>query len=114
MKKLIAIASIFLAVSLSAQTAQVKQKAKTTAEQQVQNFDKEVNLSDKQKKEMKTLYEQKNAKSINDKEFDGKMQKVLTKDQYNKYKTKKNATATAATSKKATAAKKKIVQQKTR
>ena len=114
MKKLIAIASLFMALSLSAQTTQTKQKAKAAVEQQVQTHEKDLNLSAKQKKDVKNLYEQKNAKSISDKEFDGKMQKVLTKDQYNKYKAKKNATATVATAKKATAAKKKVVPQKSR
>ncbi len=100
MKKLIAVASLFLAIALSAQTTPSKQKAKSTVEQQVQNHDKDLKLSDKQKKEMKSLYEQKEAKSINDKEFDGKMQKVLTKDQYTKYKKKMSSSGKSATKKK--------------
>ena len=114
MKKLLFAASLFTIIAIGAQETQgSKRPERPTTEQQMKAFDY-YNLSSAQKQKLQALYKERDAKfeknkpsgerplppkdgqKPNDskmkaqfekenKEFDGKIQKILTKEQYKKY-----------------------------
>jgi len=115
MKKLVFLAGIFLAINIQAQQSEKKERPqKPTVEQQMKEFDN-LDLSETQKEKIKALYQEREAKfekerpappTDNDsnppqrkggnkgnfeqeqQEFDAKIQKILTKDQYTKFQAK--------------------------
>ncbi len=117
MKKLLFAASLFLTVAISAQeTQERKRPERPTTEQQMKEFD-DYNLNSDQKEKLQALYKEKDAKFEKNKpsgerpeppkdgqkpddskmkenfekerkEFDGKIEKILTKEQFAKYQTK--------------------------
>lgn len=114
MKKLLFTASLFTVIAISAQeTQERKRPERPTTEQQMKAFD-DYNLSSAQKQKLQALYKERDAKfeknkpsgerpqppkdgqkpddskmkaqfEKENKEFDGKIQKILTKEQYTKY-----------------------------
>ena len=110
MKKLVLVASLFLAIATSAQKRQSnEQNQKPNVEHQMKDFD-DLNLNDKQRKNIKALYEERNnsdskshpnkpnsqvkggsQQGKNQNDFDARVQKILTKNQYAKYKAKKKS-----------------------
>ncbi len=111
MKKLLFAASLFTVVAISAQeTQERKRPERPTTEQQMKAFD-DYNLNSDQKQKLQTLYKEKDSKfekngqkskgekgqkpddsrkadfEKEQKDFDGKIQKILTKEQYAKYQT---------------------------
>lgn len=116
MKKLLFAASLFTVVAISAQeTQERKRPERPTTEQQMKQFD-DYGLTSAQKQKLQALYKEHDAKfeknkpsgerpqvpkdgqrlddskmkanfEKENKEFDGKLQSILTKEQYAKYQT---------------------------
>ncbi len=111
MKKIFLAASLFVAFAVSAQqTGERQHRQKPKAKEMVSKMDKELNLSNQQEKKLTALFQEKDQKmeknrgdfngqngestqgkdfSKNDKrgnEMDSKIQKILSKDQYTKFK----------------------------
>lgn len=111
MKKIFLAASLFVAFAVSAQqNGERQQRQKPNAKEMVSKMDKELNLSSKQEKQLTALFQERDQKMVknrgnfdgkkgertqgkdfakNDKrgnEFDSKIQKILTKEQYAKFK----------------------------
>lgn len=106
MKKLLVVAGLFLALTINAQERQDRGQ-RPTAEQRMKAFDS-YNLTPAQKQKIEELYKDREAKFANNrpqgekdkrphdskmkanfgkdrKDFDGKIQKILSKDQYAKF-----------------------------
>jgi hypothetical protein len=109
MKKLLVVAGLFLALTINAQERQDGGRQRPTTEQQMKEFDN-YNLTPAQKQKIQALYKDREAKFAKNrpqgekgqrpddskmkakfekdrKDFDGKVQKILSKDQYAKYQT---------------------------
>lgn len=108
MKKLLVVAGLFLALTINAQERQDRGQ-RPTAEQRIKEFDN-YNLTPAQKQKIQALYKDREAKFVKNgpkgekgqkpdnskmkanfekdrKDFDGRVQKILSKDQYAKYQT---------------------------
>lgn len=106
MKKLLVVAGLFLALTINAQERQDRGQ-RPTAEQRMKEFDN-YNLTPAQKQKIQALYKDREAKFAKNKpqgekgqrphdskmkanfekdrkDFDGKVQKILSKDQYAKF-----------------------------
>jgi len=106
MKKLLAVAGLFLALTINAQERQDRGQRPTT-EQRMKEFDN-YNLTPAQKQKIQALYKEREAKFAKNgpqgakgqrqddpkmkakfekdrKDFDGRIQKILSKDQYTKF-----------------------------
>ena len=111
MKKVFLAASLFVAFAVSAQQiGERQQRQKPNAKEMVSKMDKELNLSNQQEKKLTALFQERDQKmeknrgdfngqngerpegkgfAKNDKgrgDFDVKIQKILSKDQYTKFK----------------------------
>ena len=111
MKKIFLAASLFVAFAVSAQqTGERQHRQKPNAKEMVSKMDKELNLCNQQEKKLTALFQERDQKmeknhgdfkgqkgerpeekgfAKNDKgrgDFDVKIQKILTKDQYTKFK----------------------------
>ncbi len=111
MKKVLLAASLFVAFAVSAQQiGERQQRQKPNAKEMVSKMDKELNLSNQQEKKLTALFQERDQKmeknrgdfngqngerpqgkdfSKNDKrgnKMDSKIQKILTKEQYAKFK----------------------------
>ena len=111
MKKIFLAASLFVAFAVSAQQIGARQqRQKPNAKEMVSKMDKELNLCNQQEKKLTALFQERDQKmeknhgdfkgqkgerpeekgfAKNDKgrgDFDVKIQKILTKDQYTKFK----------------------------